>query len=330
MPGVLNSVRENDAAETKAEEINKKFSEFYSGSQMWAVSGGDSYFPCAKTERSLPPGQYIIGYSDAKGVYFINKEINLDKLMVLPDSKAEKVLKSIDHFWSKEQKFREHGFLWKRGIMLYGPPGSGKTVLCQQLSEQIVKRGGISVYLTQPNITAEGLRVLRLIEPDRPIIVMIEDIDSIVERGGESHLLHLLDGELQIDNVVYVATTNYPERMDKRLVNRPSRFDEIIKIGMPSAAARAVFITNKVPRLKPYLSEDGTVTGELKKWVDGTKDLSIAHIREVIIAVECLDNNLDVTIKRIIKMNSIKVSSENDKKSGVGFASENTFDYDED
>lgn len=304
---------------------DKKFSEFYSGSQMWAVSGGDSYIPCATTEKSLPPGQYIIGYSDSKGIYFIRKEINLDKLLLLPDSKAEKVLASIAHFWSCESKFREHGFLWKRGIMLFGPPGSGKTVLCQQLSQQIVNNGGISVYLSDPRITAEGLRVLRLIEPKRPIVVMIEDIDSIVEKGGESHLLHLLDGELQIDNVVFVATTNYPERMDKRLVNRPSRFDEIIKIGMPSAAARAQYIVAKAPRL----GEAGAET-ELRKWVDGTKDLSIAHIREVVIAVECLDNDLDVTIKRIIKMNSIKISSDQDKKGGgAGFTSNMTSDEDE-
>lgn len=297
------------------EESDKKFSDFYNGSQMWAVSGADSFFPCAKTEERLPPGQYIVGYSESKGVYFIKKEINLDKLMVLPDSKAERVLASIAHFWSCEDKFREHGFLWKRGIMLYGPPGSGKTVLCQQLSKQIVDNGGISVYLSDPAITAEGLRLLRLIEPKRPIVVMIEDIDSIVERGGEQHLLHLLDGELQIDNVVFVATTNYPERMDKRLVNRPSRFDEIIKIGMPSAAARGQYITAKVTRL---VTEEAAA--ELKLWIDGTKDLSVAHIREVIISVECLGNPLDLTIKRIIKMNAIKVTSENDKKGGgVGF-----------
>lgn len=296
-------------AKEEVSASDKKFSEFYSGSQMWAVSGGDSYIPCATTEKALPPGQYVVGYSDNKGIFFIRKEINLDKLLVLPDSKAEKVLASIAHFWSCESKFREHGFLWKRGIMLYGPPGSGKTVLCQQLSKQIVDSGGISVYLSDPRITAEGLRVLRLIESKRPIVVMIEDIDSIVEKGGEQHLLHLLDGELQIDNVVFVATTNYPERMDKRLVNRPSRFDEIIKIGMPTAAAREQYIVAKVPRLV-------TEQDELKKWVDGTKDLSIAHIREVIIAVECLGNTLDKTIARIIKMNSIKLSSDNDKRAG--------------
>jgi len=294
--------------------------DFYKKSQMWAVSD-DSYMPCAKTEKKLPPGQYIINYTEQRGIFFVKKEINLDKLMVLPDSKSEKVLASIDHFWSCEPKFREHGFLWKRGIMLWGPPGSGKTVCVQQLSKQIVDKGGLSVYLTDPAFTAEGLRVLRLIEPKRPIVVMIEDIDSIVERKGESAMLALLDGELQIDNVVFVATTNYPERLDKRLVNRPSRFDEIIKIGMPSTAARAMYISAKVPRLQG--------NPELDAWVEGSKDLSIAHIREIIISVECLGNPLDTTLLRIKKMNNIRVSSEQGEKKGTGFGFGSESDEDE-
>jgi SpoVK/Ycf46/Vps4 family AAA+-type ATPase len=302
------------------DEEEKKFNSLYDGSQMWAVSGGDSYIPCSTTEKSLPPGQYIVNYSDIKGIFFTKKEINLDKLMVLPDSKAEKVLASIGHFWTCEPKFREHGFLWKRGIMLWGPPGSGKTVLCQQLSQQIVDQGGISVYLTDPAFTAEGLRVLRLIEPKRPVVVMIEDIDAIVERKGESQMLALLDGELQIDNVVFVATTNYPERLDKRLVNRPSRFDEIIKIGMPTDAARAQYIAAKVPRLasqprglaeKVGLVDPQLVIGEeLQAWVEGSRGMSIAHIREIIISVECLGNSLESTLKRMQKMNTSKVSSD--------------------
>jgi len=311
-----NSLVDEPAEMTKsAIAKDEKFNEFYSGSQMWAVSGGDSYFPCAKTEGKLPPAQYIINYSEAKGIFFTRKEINLDKLLVLPDSKAERVLASIDHFWSCEAKFREHGFLWKRGIILWGPPGSGKTALCQQLSAQIVNKGGISVYLSEPKFTAEGLRVLRLIEPNRPIVVMIEDIDAIVERNGESNLLALLDGELQINNVLFIATTNYPEKLDKRLVNRPSRFDEIIRIGMPSAAAREQYLKFKVPRLARLENVE-----ELKLWVDGTKEFSIAHLREVIISVECMGNDLNKTLKRLIRMNEIKVSSEDSGKK-IGFTS---------
>src|ERR1017187_5755406 len=291
----------------------------YGSNRMWAVSD-DSFFPCEKTEKTLPSGQYVINCSDSKGIYFTRKITNMDNLLVLPDSKAQKVLQSIEHFWNCEKKFKKHGFLWKRGIMLFGPPGGGKTVLCQQLSQQIVDKGGISIYLNDAKFTAEGLRVLRLIEAERPIVVMIEDIDAIVQRGNESAMLALLDGELQINNVVFVATTNYPERLDARLKNRPSRFDEIVEIDLPSAAARSMYICHKNVRLK----KDPV---ELEIWVKGTKDLSIAHIREIIIAVECLGNNLEETIDRIQAMNVNHPTSEDDSsKKEFGFLTKNKRD----
>jgi SpoVK/Ycf46/Vps4 family AAA+-type ATPase len=177
----------------------------------------------------------------------------------------------------------------------------------------IVDRGGFSVYVNgDPEYVAHGLAVMRRIEPDRPIIVMIEDIDAIVDRHGEASLLALLDGELQIDNVVFIATTNYPEQLDARFVNRPSRFDEIIRIGMPNDKAREVYLRMKNPRL----ASDAV---ELQKWIDATDGWSIAHMRELIAAVECLDNNFEDVVKRLMKMNEIKPSSEHDDRKSIGF-----------
>lgn len=289
----MNNELKQEIAETMADTGNAK---------MWAVSG-DMFFPCEKTDEKLPPGQYVVQYSDTKGYYFLKKNINLDDLIVLPDSRSEHVLKSIDHFWTREKNFRKHGFLWKRGMMLWGPPGSGKTSTLQQLSKMIVDKGGFSVYVNgDPEFVAHGLAIMRKIEPDRPIIVMIEDIDAIINRHGEASLLALLDGELQIDNVVFIATTNYPEELDKRFMNRPSRFDEIIYIGMPNVKAREVFLVAKNPRLKAFPTE-------LSEWVEATKDWSIAHMRELIVAVECLGNDFHKTVDRLNKMNEHQPSS---------------------
>lgn len=294
------------------EELNDKLIDA-ENAKMWAVSG-DAFFPCEKTEDKLPPGQYVVQYSDTKGYFFVKKSINLDDLIILPDSRSEKVLESIKHFWSKEKSFRQHGFLWKRGMMLWGPPGSGKTSTLQQLSKEIVDRGGFSVYVNgDPEFVANGLGIMRRIEPDRPIIVMIEDIDAIINRHGEPSLLALLDGELQIDNVVFIATTNYPEELDARFVNRPSRFDEIIYIGMPSDKAREVYLVKKNPRLE-------NSPEELKKWVVATDGWSLAHMRELIVAIECLDNPFEETVDRLHKMYSTKPSSQSaDDRPQVGF-----------
>jgi len=266
---------------------------------MWAVAG-DAYFPCETTAKTLPPGQYIIAHDARQGIYFQKKTVTLDDLLELPDDKMKSVVESIETFWNSESLFREHGFLWKRGIMLFGPPGSGKTSLLQQLSARIITRGGISLYSATPALDAQGLRILRKIEPKRPIVVMIEDIDAVVHRHGEAELLAMLDGELQIDNVVFIATTNYPGRLDRRLLNRPSRFDEVIKIGMPTAEARMAYLVAKNPKLKHELAK-------LKLWVNQTDGLAVAHLRELIVAVECLGKDIDQTIKRLRAMNDVQL-----------------------
>jgi len=261
--------------------------------KMWALTGRD-YYPAEAAVNSLKPGQYVVKESSL-GLYFSERDINLDDLLVLPDSNSEKVLTHIEDFWNNEDVFREYGFLWKRGIMLWGPPGSGKTSTVQQLSKQIVDNGGITVYCVNPGLTAKGLDILRRIEPERPLVVIFEDIDAIVKDYGESDILAMLDGELQVDNVVFVATTNYPERLDKRFINRPSRFDEIIKVGMPNAAAREYYLLHKNPRLRDSKFE-------IEQWVKATKGFSVAHLKEVIISVECFNKTFDETISKLKKM----------------------------
>lgn len=283
----------------------------YGDQRMWSVVG-DSYWPCDKTESELPPGQYIPMFNEHRGIYFVKKQINLDELIQLPDSETGYVLATISDFWKKEKAFRKFKFLWKRGVLLWGPPGSGKTSCLQQMSQQIIDSGGLSVYCSAPTITAEALRILRRIEPKRPIVVMIEDIDAVVERFGEPDLLALLDGELQIDNVVYVATTNYPEELDPRFIQRPSRFDEIIYIGMPSTAARREYLKVKNPRL-------GKSEEDLENWVKKTEGFSIAALKEVIVAVECLGRDLEETINRIEEIMERKPTSEDHKKTKIGF-----------
>lgn len=277
---------------------------FSSKGKMWAVSDDTAYFACDAAVNELPPSQYLIRHCESRGFFFERKDVHTDGLIALPDAATENVIRGIEHFWTRRESFAEFGFLWKRGVMLYGPPGSGKTSCVQQLSQMFISRGGISVYMNTPGYDAMGLKTLRQIEPNRPILVMIEDIDAIVKRHGEAELLALLDGELQIDNVVYVATTNYPELLDKRLVCRPSRFDEVTYIGMPSDASRAVYLQAKNPGLSEF---------ELARWVDQTKGFSVAQLKEVIVSVECLGNDFDATIKRLKDMERPPSSEDNNE-----------------
>ena len=284
--------------------------------RLWAKVG-DAYFPADQTIDKLGAGQYSIEFSHNRGLYFVDKPINLDELLILPDSASEEIIENIKHFWDKEQMFRTLGFLWKRGVLLYGPAGSGKTSTLQLIIKEIVDRGGIAVYVKQPKLTASGLEMLRRIEPHRPIVVLVEDIDAIQQAYGEADLLAMLDGDLQIDNVVFIATTNYPEKLDKRLVNRPSRFDIVRKIGMPTAEARAVYLAARNGRLVE--NEE-----EFEKWVEQTDGFSIAHLKELIVSVEALDADFDETITRLrVMMETTPDSEDDEEKATIGFTGGN-------
>jgi SpoVK/Ycf46/Vps4 family AAA+-type ATPase len=134
---------------------------------------------------------------------------------------------------------------------------------------------------------------VRRIEPERNLIVIMEDVDETIQRYGEHELLALLDGESQIANVVNVATTNYPDRLGARIVNRPSRFDERIFVDMPTPAARAVYLQKVAPQV------DGAT---LQRWVHDTDKMSVAHLRELAAAVLCLDQNYEDVLERLRSM----------------------------
>ena len=267
--------------------------------QMWAKRN-DDYFACEESSKSLDAGQYIIKQSDS-GIFFSKKEVVLDDLIKLNDSVSNEVLSAVDDFWTKKQAYSDLGFLWKRGVLLYGPPGSGKTSTIQQLAKDLISRNGLVIYCEDPITCAHGLKLLRRIEPDRELIILLEDADSIVDRYGDSALLSLLDGELQIEKCVFIATTNYPEKLDRRLTNRPSRFDMIRKIGMPSFEDRKTFIKAK----NSSLNEKA-----LNEWTEKTDGFSIAHLKEVIISVSCLGKELNDTINHLKNMQKTFISSE--------------------
>lgn len=252
------------------------------GESAWSYMN-NHYYASEHTTKHLPVGTYVAQFTN-QGLGLMPKKVVGDDLLVLPDSASEDVLENIEFFWTQKNVFHELGFLWKRGILLWGPPGSGKTSTLALLCKQLFQKGGMALYVVSPDATAQALSRIRTIEPERPIIVLMEDIDTIIRKEGESEILAMLDGEHQVDNVVFVATTNYPEQLDKRLTNRPSRFDIVKKIGLPTSAARDVFLKEKNPSLTPEHREI---------WVENTQGYSIAHLKELIILVEIFNDSFE-------------------------------------
>jgi hypothetical protein len=270
---------------------------------------GPGYIPTTPTVATLPAGIYKV-FITQSGAFLNPQSVITDSLIRLPDSRSDEVITEIERFWTLKARFKQFGFVHKRGFLLWGPPGSGKTSTVAFVMKQMVQKGGIVIIGDcAPHVLAPMLAKIRQVEPDRQIVVVLEDLDTLIHMYGESAVLSLLDGEDSIANVVYLATTNYPEELDGRVVNRPSRFDRVVKIGMPNKEARGVYLRSCLTTE----SED-----VIQKWVAATEGFSVAHIKELIVGVHCFGNDLDAEADRLRKMGKTPKSSDFEGKMGFG------------
>jgi len=268
------------------------------------------------TEKKILPGFYEVGQDNQIGFYLQRKKITIDELYHLPSDELQDMIEDIEKFWDRKEKYKEYNFVHKRGILLYGDPGNGKSGIIQLCTKYLIEEmQGIVINLSngdQIDWYQHLIGPLREIEPDTPLIVILEDIDGIAGEGhwSTSMLLNLLDGIKQIDNVVYLATTNYPEKLEERITNRPSRFDRRYEVEMPSDKVREAYIKNK-------LTPEELLSIDLDEWIEKTKGLSLAHMRELVISVCAMGNTFADTMDRLngLKINP-KIKSKNKE---VGF-----------
>lgn len=280
--------------------------------RRWSFADG-SYWQARSSCDMLPCGLYACDVTD-QGPTLRSMEFDIDDLLELPDTASSEVIEEIKRFWTLKDKFAERGFTFKTGALFWGPPGSGKSSAIQLLITDIIKNhNGIAIMVQHPQAAIVCLQTLRKIEPDRPVIALLEDFDALVEKHGETEFLAMLDGEARVGNVVYLAATNYPERLDARFVDRPSRFSIIKEIGMPSAAARNLYLRTKDPSLTDE---------ELSEWVEKSEGYSIDHLREMIVLCKCHEMHIDKVIERINEMREEPPKSNRSpdgKKKALGF-----------
>ncbi len=260
------------------------------------------FWSTSNVSTRLPPGLYKCVYTEKTGHSFQKLIVSTDDLIPLPEKASIRVIEEIQKFWTLKEEFQKRGFLHKRGVLMFGQPGSGKTASIQFLIKDIIVQGGIAIYADDPRVLTGCLQTFRRIEPDRNVIVVLEDFETLtVDPEHENEWLSVLDGESQIDNVVFLATTNYITRLDRRFTDRPSRFDLVQPVSMPSALSRATFLQHK----EPSLSND-----EVKEWTTRTPGFSYAHLKEMIVAIKCLGHSLDDTVERLREMQKRKYNED--------------------
>jgi proteasome regulatory subunit len=193
----------------------------------------------------------------------------------------------------KPDLFEKVGIQPPKGVLLYGSPGTGKTLLAKAVAHS-TKASFIRIIgseLVQKYI-GEGARMVRelfeLAKEKSPSIIFIDEIDSIGAKRLDSitsgdrevqrtlvQLLAEMDGFDPRGNVRILAATNRPDILDPALL-RPGRFDRIIKVPMPTAEARTEIL--KIHARKMNLSPDV----DLKKIGQMTDDTSGADLSAIV------------------------------------------------
>jgi len=241
-----------------------------------------------------------------------------DDLSLLPELKEELMANTVG-FLKRSKELAKYGIPRKRGLILAGKPGTGKTLISRVLMSN---SPGITCLAADPALLvhARYIRELYDIAGDlRPCIVFLEDIDLIGEsRGGPgargealNELLDILDGVKECSEVVTIATTNYAEALDDALSQRPSRFDRVITMRPPGRELRREIVRNLCRRipLEPSVQDhvvsmtEGYTPAQVQEVIYG---LVIQHksLYEIRKGYRFTREEVDAVLRRISRRNS--------------------------
>ena len=165
--------------------------------------------------------------------------------MILPDADLASIERHTIGIADSGDALRAAGQHLKRGLLLYGPPGSGKTHTIGYLMAAMPDR--TTVILQGPGVGALG-HGAALVRSLTPSMLVIEDVDLIATERGlygmEStnplmfQLLNEMDGLHPMDDVIFALTTNKIDVLEPALAARPGRVDHAVEIAVPDAAGR--------------------------------------------------------------------------------------------
>jgi hypothetical protein len=152
------------------------------------------------------------------------------------------------------------------------------------------------IFIDDEEIFLRNFHDFKEILQDKLTIFVIEEITNFLHPRGDDmprldampQILTFLDGQDSWDNMLMLATTNFPERIPVNLIDRPSRFDRILRIDQPSKDVRRKYLENVL--------DNGMVTDDI---LEKTNGMSIAHLKEICVQVRIQKKPILAVIKEL-------------------------------
>ncbi|MBM4763702.1 ATP-binding protein [Bacillus sp. B15-48] len=223
----------------------------------------------------------------------------------LEENLKKEIYRSIDEFFSKSGSFfKTYNIPYKRGVLLYGKPGNGKTTLVKSIANSItapVAYWQITEFTSSYSIHEVFSTVAKM----APMVLVIEDIDSMPE-AVRSVFLNTLDGATSKEGIFLIGTTNYPEKIDPALINRAGRFDRAYEIKLPTEDLRYGYLLKK--GMDQFISLE-----DVEKVVKETKGFSFAQLNELYTSI-ALQWHYDRKVNIDLLCSELQSDNKNSKK----------------
>jgi hypothetical protein len=206
------------------------------------------------------------------------------------DSQVTRLVKDdFTFFLQREAWFRKRRLPFRRGYLLYGPPGNGKTSVVRVLAAHPSIRA-FSLDFSNEELRNDALTELFVAASHwAPSLIILEDLERLYGNEDEGqnrtritlqHLLNCLDGLGSKDGTIVLATANHPGRLDPAILRRPGRFDRVVPFQPPTVELRGEYLSRLTDGLL-----DGDAVCSAAKLADG---FSFAQLREAyILAGQC-------------------------------------------
>lgn len=234
--------------------------------------------------------QFGMGKSNAK--VFVKPTNGIKFADVAGEDEAKDNLKEVVSYLHDPDKYREIGAKMPKGILLVGPPGTGKTMLAKAVAgESEVPFFSISgsefVEMFVGMGAAKVRDLFKQAKEKAPCIVFIDEIDAIGKKRGASalggndereqtlnQLLTEMDGFEDNTGVIILAATNRPESLDPALT-RPGRFDRQVPVGLPDLQGREAILRVHASKIK---TAPGIDYNKIARMASGASGAELANI----------------------------------------------------
>ncbi|RMZ67484.1 proteasome-activating nucleotidase [Pyrenophora seminiperda CCB06] len=208
--------------------------------------------------------------------------------VILDPTKKQSLIDDVQGFFDNRELYAAYGVPWKRGIILHGVPGNGKTVSIKALMNALYAREDAvpSLYVKSlsTNCNTEQYAISQIFKKARsqaPCLLVFEDLDSLVKDEIRSYFLNEVDGLESNDGILMIGSTNHLNKLDPAIAKRPSRFDRKYHFKIPGLEERrayAEYWRNKVVGKEVDFPEDAVgVVAEM------TEGFSFAYLKELFV-----------------------------------------------